>query len=144
MVEGMTTPKQVWCWWTWEFYILFWRQTKDVSQTARRRVSRPTPTVTQFLKQGHICTLTRPHLPIVLLLGPSIFKILQRSSQKKNKKKKNTIEHRREINQSQGSQLQWIHLHHSSCLYGATNISEGGEKIIRARIPGGLLWKRVC
>jgi hypothetical protein len=55
-------------------------QEKTGSHVARRRVSLPTPTVTHFLQQGHTYsnkatpTPTRPHLLIVPLSGPSIFK----------------------------------------------------------------------
>ena len=51
-----------------------------VFQAARRRVSKPTPTVTHFLQQGHTCSNkatpapTRPHLLIVPLPEHSIFK----------------------------------------------------------------------
>jgi hypothetical protein len=38
-----------------------------------RRVSKLTSTVTHFLQQGHFYS-NRPHLLIVPLLGPSIFK----------------------------------------------------------------------
>jgi hypothetical protein len=53
---------------------------------ARRRVSRPTPTVTQFFQQGHTSSNkatpppTRPHLLIVPLPGLGIFKLSQSCS----------------------------------------------------------------
>jgi hypothetical protein len=47
------------------------RSRLTVFQEARRRVSKPTPTVTHFLPQGHTY-LTRTHLK-VLLCGPNIF-----------------------------------------------------------------------
>jgi hypothetical protein len=51
-------------------------------QAAKKRVSKPTPMVTHFLQQGHTysykaTTTPRPHLLIVPLLGPSIFKAPQ-------------------------------------------------------------------
>ena len=54
-------------------------------QAARRRISKSTPTVMHYLQQGHTHskkatpTLTRPHLLIVPLLGPSIFNLPQQS-----------------------------------------------------------------
>ena len=48
-------------------------QEKTGFQAARRRASNPTPTVAHFLQP----TPTRPHLLIVPLSGPSIFKLPQ-------------------------------------------------------------------
>lgn len=59
------------------------KQKTTVFQEARKRVSKPTSIVTQFLQQGHTYsnkvtpTLTGPHLLIVPLPGPSIFKPAQ-------------------------------------------------------------------
>ena len=52
----------------------------DCPQAARMRVSRPTPIVTfRDISSNKVTpTPTRPHLLIVLLPGPSIFKAPQR------------------------------------------------------------------
>jgi len=70
---------------------LILKKTKAVSQTARRRVSKPTPTVTESSIKA-TPTPTRPHLLIVAFPRPSIFKLPQRTSQKP------TTEHRTKIN----------------------------------------------
>ena len=66
MVRSMAVSRQVWCWRSWEFYFLFWRQPEDsfrqlggTSQSLRQQwhtssnKAKPTP--------------TRPHLLIVPL-----------------------------------------------------------------------------
>jgi hypothetical protein len=52
------------------------KQEMTFFQAARKRVSKPTPTVTHFLQKA-IPTLTRPNLLRVPLPGPSIFKTSQ-------------------------------------------------------------------
>jgi hypothetical protein len=47
-------------------------QEQSISHVSRRRASRPTPTVTHFLQQGHIHSNKAKNLLLVLLSGPSI------------------------------------------------------------------------
>lgn len=41
---------------------------------------------------------------------------------------KTTARYSAEINRQWGAQPQWIHLHHSSCIYGSQNIEEEGTE----------------
>ena len=55
MVGRMVTSRQAWCWRSRKFYIFFQRQTGEdwLPDRQEETLSKPTPTVTHFLHQGH-------------------------------------------------------------------------------------------
>lgn len=70
----MPAPRQAWCRRSRENNILLQRQTEDWHpQAARRKLSKPSPTVANFLQQG--LTSSSKATPLILLLpGPGLFK----------------------------------------------------------------------